>query len=75
MYRPDPLAVSVSSLFLKWDASTVTYLLEGRFPHHGAVAFGHYGKLMYEVFKFLGVKNIGFNQPKGMLYKSENPFA
>lgn len=50
-------------------------LVEGRFPHHGAVAFGHYGKLMYEVFKFLGVKNIGFNQPKGMLYKSENPFA
>ena len=50
-------------------------LVEGRFPHHGAVAFGHYGKLMYEVFKFLGVKSIGFNQPKGMLYKSENPFA
>ena len=50
-------------------------LIEKNFPHHGAVAFGHYGKLMYEVFKFLGVKNIGFNQPKGMLYKSENPFA
>ena len=39
------------------------------------VAFGHYGKAIYEVFKFLGVKSIGFNQPKGMLYKSENPFA
>ena len=50
-------------------------LVEGRFPHHGAVAFGHYGKAIYEVFKFLGVKSIGFNQPKGMLYKSENPFA
>ena len=26
-------------------------LIEGGFPHHGAVAFGHYGKALYEVFK------------------------
>ncbi|MFI3208403.1 MAG: L-fucose/L-arabinose isomerase family protein [Eubacteriales bacterium] len=52
-------------------------LIEGNYPHHGAVAFGHYGKSIYEVFKYLGVEldEIGFNQPKGMLYKSENPFA
>lgn len=50
-------------------------LIEKNFPHHGAVAFGHYGKALFEVFKFLGVSDIGFNQPKGMLYKSENPFA
>ena len=50
-------------------------LVEGHFPHHGAVTFAHNGKAIYNVFRYLGVKNIGFNQPKGMLYKTENPFA
>jgi L-fucose isomerase-like protein len=50
------------------------WLIEKNFPHHGAVAFGHFGKQLYEVFKYLGVEEIGFNQPAGMLYKSENPF-
>lgn len=50
-------------------------LIEKNYPHHGAVAFGHYGKALFEVFKYLGVEDIGFNQPKGMLYPSENPFA
>ena len=50
-------------------------LIEGRFPHHGAVTFSHNGKALFDVFRYLGVQNIGFNQPKGMLYKTENPFA
>ena len=52
-------------------------LIEGNYPHHGAVMFGHYGKALFEVLKYIGVEldEIGFNQPKGMLYKSENPFA
>lgn len=50
-------------------------LIEKNFPHHGAVAFGHFGKTMFEVFKYLGVEEIGFNQPKGMLYQTENPFC
>ena len=52
-------------------------LIEKNFPHHGAVAFGHYGKALYEVFKYAGVpvEDINFNQPKGMLYKTENSFA
>lgn len=51
-------------------------LIEGNYPHHGAVAFGHFGKELFEVFKYIGVdvNEIGFNQPKGMLYKTENPF-
>lgn len=49
-------------------------LIEKNFPHHGAVAFGHFGKALYEVFKFLGTEEIGFNQPAGMLYPTENPF-
>ncbi len=50
-------------------------LIEKNYPHHGAVAFGHYGKALFDVFHYLGVTDIGFNQPKGMLYKTENPFA
>ncbi len=50
-------------------------LIQNNYPHHGAVAFGHFGKQIFEVFKYLGVEEIGFNQPKGMLYKTENPYA
>lgn len=49
-------------------------LIAKRYPHHGAVAFGHYGKEIFEVFKYLGIADISFNQPKNMLYASENPF-
>lgn len=52
-------------------------LIGWNFPHHGAVAFGHYGKALYEVFKYIGVpvEEIGYNQPKGVRYPGENPFA
>lgn len=50
-------------------------LLRKRYPHHGAVVFGHYGKALFEVMKFLGVTDIAYNQPKSLPYSSENPFA
>ena len=52
-------------------------LIEGNYPHHGAVAFGHHGKALYEVFKYIGVEpsEIGYNQPAGVRYPTENPFA
>ncbi len=50
-------------------------LIEKRYPHHGAVTFAHNGKSLFSVFRYLGVEDIGFNHPKGMLYKTENPFA
>ena len=50
-------------------------LIEKNFPHHGAVAFGHFGKALFEVFKYLGVEEIGYNQPKSLPYPTENPFA
>ena len=49
-------------------------LIEKRFPHHTAVAFAHAGKALFAAVKMLGVEDIGFNQPSGMLYKTENPF-
>ncbi len=50
-------------------------LIQKRYPHHGAVAFGHYGKELFEVFKFLGVGDIAYNQPKSLPYPTENPWA
>ena len=50
-------------------------LVQKRYPHHGAVAFDHVGKILFEVFKFLGVKDIAYNQPKSLPYPTENPFA
>ena len=52
-------------------------LVEKNYPHHCAVAFGHYGKTMYEVFKYLGVPvdEIDYNQPAGVRYPTENPFC
>ena len=51
-------------------------LIEKGYPHHGAVAFGHYGKALFEVFKYIGVCQceIGWNRPASLPYPSENPF-
>ena len=49
-------------------------LVEKNYPHHGAVAFGHYGKAIFEIFKYLGVTDIEFNKPASMMYPTENPF-
>ncbi len=50
-------------------------LIEKHYPHHGAVAFGHYGKALFDVFRFLGVGDIAYNQPKSLPYPTENPWA
>ena len=50
-------------------------LLEKRFPHHGAVVFGHYGRILFEVFRMLDIADIGYNRPKSLPYPTENPFA
>jgi len=50
-------------------------LVSKHYPHHGAVAFGHVGKVLFTLFQYLGIADISYNQPKGNLYKDENPFA
>ena len=50
-------------------------LIEKRYPHHGAVAFSHVGKSLFEVFRYLGIQDIAYNQPKNLPYPTENPFA
>ncbi len=51
-------------------------LIEKNFPHHGAVAFGNHGKALFEVFRYIGVaaEEIGYNQPAGVRYPTENPW-
>ena len=50
-------------------------LIQKRYPHHGAVAFAHCGKALFEVLKYFGVSDIAYNQPKSLPYPTENPFA
>ncbi len=50
-------------------------LIQKHFPHHGAVTFGHHGKAIFEVFKYLGVTDIGWNRPKNLPYPTENPWG
>lgn len=49
-------------------------LVEKHYPHHGAVAFGHYGKALYALFRYLGIDDVSYNQPKHLPYPTENPF-
>lgn len=51
-------------------------LIEKNYPHHTAVLFDHYGKYLFEIFKYLGipVEDIDHNRRKDGLYKTENPF-
>lgn len=50
-------------------------LIEERFPHHTGVGFVHTGKTLFNVSKMLGITDVHFNLPKGLFYKSENPFG
>ena len=50
-------------------------LVEKIYPHHGAVTFAHNGKALFDLFKYLGVDDIGYNQPKSLPYPGENPFS
>nr|WP_318715832.1 fucose isomerase [uncultured Treponema sp.] len=49
-------------------------LIQKNYPHHGAVAFGHHGKALFTLFKYLKIADVAYNQPKGTLYPTENPF-
>ena len=49
-------------------------LIQKRYPHHGAVAFAHCGKPLFEVLKYFGVADVAYNQPKSLPYATENPF-
>jgi len=49
-------------------------LIGKQFPHHGAFAFVHCGKALFDAVELLGVTDINTPLPKTMLYAGENPF-
>lgn len=49
-------------------------LIEKNYPHHAGVAQNHVAKYFFEVMKYLGIEEIGYNQPKSLPYKTENVF-
>ena len=50
-------------------------LIEKHFPHHGAVAFRHCGRELFDIFRYLGLGDISYNQPASLPYPTENPFC
>ena len=68
---------SKNALFKLKSHTLVCRLIEGNYPHHGAVMFGHYGKAFYEVVKFLGldVKKIGFILRVCVRYATDIPWG
>ncbi len=51
-------------------------MIQQRFPHHGAIAFRHSGRILHDALRMLGVCpcNIHYNQPETIRYPTENPF-
>ena len=49
-------------------------LIGKRFPHHGAVAFNHSGRVLFDAVRLLSAGDINVPLPKGVSYPSENPF-
>ena len=52
------------------------HVLIGRgFPHHGALGFGHIGRVLFDALRGLGVTEIQTPRPVSALYPDENPFT
>ena len=49
-------------------------LIGKHFPHHGAVAFNHCGKALFDAVRLLGVDDINAPLQDNVLYQGENPF-
>lgn len=50
-------------------------LIEKHFPHHAGVGFDHVGRVLFELLKQIGVTDVDYNHPAGVLYPTENPFS
>jgi len=50
-------------------------LIAKGFPHHGATAFAHCGKALFDAAALLGVRDVSAPLPRGVPYPGENPFA
>ena len=50
------------------------HVLLGLFPHHGAFAFAHAGRTLFDAVNLLGLDQVLTPLPAGQLYPGENPF-
>lgn len=51
------------------------HVLIGQFPHHGAIAFAHAGKVLFDAAELLGIDEVHTPRPPEQPYDGENPFA
>jgi L-fucose isomerase-like protein len=72
----DPLSFGSIGVFaIPEFARFYRHILIGRqFPHHGAVAFDHCGRALFDAVRMMGADDISTPLPKSVLYPSENPF-
>ncbi len=49
-------------------------LIEKGYPHHGSVVFGHHGRALFDLLKYLGVEDREYNRPAANRYYGENPY-
>ncbi|MGE4454857.1 MAG: L-fucose/L-arabinose isomerase family protein [Sphaerochaeta sp.] len=49
-------------------------LIKKAYPHHAAIAFRHVGKALFNLFSYLGIEDIAYNQGPQLPYPGENPF-
>ena len=73
--RPVPSAASASSPSRRWAASTAMCSSRSATRTTARWPSATTARLLFEVFKFLGVADIAYNQPKSLPYPTENPFA
>ncbi len=50
-------------------------LIEKNYPHHAGVTLSKAGRTLFSITRYLGVRDIDYNQPRSVLYPSENPFS
>lgn len=41
----------------------------------GIIAVSHCARSLFEVFRYLGVKDISYNRPRTLPYPTENPWS
>lgn len=50
-------------------------LIAKNFPHHTSLVFYSAGQALFSALKMLGINEVFYNQPAGVLYPEENPFV
>ncbi len=69
------LAASPCSPFRRWAVSTAMCWYRSATRTTVPLPSVIMARLLFEVFKFLGIADIAYNRPKTLPYPTENPFA